>query len=175
MKKIGILALAVVLALGSLGIGFALWSETLYIEGTVATGELDADWILVDYGDSESPEKDVSWVEAYVVGKTLCVTVYNAYPCIDYYVDLEIYNSGTIPLHVCGLNYDLIEMVSVASFTLSLSGVPNMQLHPGESLSTSLSVHLNNNATQGATYSFTFDWVTVQYNETCPTTDISLW
>ena len=40
MKKIGILCLALVLALGSLGIGFAHWSDQLYVEGTVNTGEV---------------------------------------------------------------------------------------------------------------------------------------
>lgn len=40
MKKIGLLCLAVVLALGSLGIGFAHWSDQLYVEGTVETGEV---------------------------------------------------------------------------------------------------------------------------------------
>lgn len=40
MKKIGLICLAVVLALGGLGIGFAHWSDQLYIEGTVETGEV---------------------------------------------------------------------------------------------------------------------------------------
>jgi hypothetical protein len=178
MKKIGILALALVLALGALGVGFALWSETLYIEGMVETGDLEADWILVGYGDTELPEKDVSYVDAYVCGKTLYITVYNAYPCIDYYVDFEIYNSGTIPLHVCGFNYDLGNMGSgeadfVADFVIYISGA-SLQLHPGESLSFTLNIHLNNLAIQGETYWFTLDWVAAQYNEDCPPTDVSI-
>lgn len=40
MRKIAILALALVLAFGSLGVGYAHWSQTLYIEGTVETGVL---------------------------------------------------------------------------------------------------------------------------------------
>ncbi len=41
MKKIGMLLLVLLLALGGLGVGFAKWSEPLYINGTVNTGELD--------------------------------------------------------------------------------------------------------------------------------------
>lgn len=41
MKKIGLIALALVLALGVMGGALAYWNETLTISGTVATGELD--------------------------------------------------------------------------------------------------------------------------------------
>jgi predicted ribosomally synthesized peptide with SipW-like signal peptide len=43
MKKIGILCLALVLAVGSLGIGYAAWTDTLTIDGTVNTGTVDID------------------------------------------------------------------------------------------------------------------------------------
>ena len=43
MKKIGFLVLAIVLAIGSLGIGYAAWTDTLYINGTVNTGEVNID------------------------------------------------------------------------------------------------------------------------------------
>jgi len=39
-KKLGILALALVLAVGAMGLGYAAWTDTLYIEGTVSTGEV---------------------------------------------------------------------------------------------------------------------------------------
>ena len=38
MKKLGIIALVLVLALGAMGVGYAHWQQTLYIEGTVNTG-----------------------------------------------------------------------------------------------------------------------------------------
>lgn len=38
MKKFGLLCLTLVLALGSIGAGYAMWSDTVYIEGTVSTG-----------------------------------------------------------------------------------------------------------------------------------------
>jgi len=41
MKKIGLLALALVLALGALGVGYAAWTDTVTITGTVNTGTLD--------------------------------------------------------------------------------------------------------------------------------------
>ena len=41
MKKIGLLSLALVLALGALGVGYAAWTDTITIEGTVNTGSVD--------------------------------------------------------------------------------------------------------------------------------------
>ena len=40
MKKTGLLSLALVLALGAIGVGYAAWTDTIYIEGTVETGSL---------------------------------------------------------------------------------------------------------------------------------------
>jgi predicted ribosomally synthesized peptide with SipW-like signal peptide len=41
MKKIGLLCLALVLALGALGVGYAAWTDQITINGTVNTGSLD--------------------------------------------------------------------------------------------------------------------------------------
>jgi len=40
MKKFGLLLLALVLALGALGVGYAAWTDTVTIDGTVNTGEV---------------------------------------------------------------------------------------------------------------------------------------
>lgn len=54
MKKIGLLSLALVLALGSLGIGFAHWGDQLYVEGTVETGE-----VLIGFVDQLTDDNGV--------------------------------------------------------------------------------------------------------------------
>jgi hypothetical protein len=45
MKKIGLLALALVFALGALGVGYAHWTETLNIKGSVSTGWIDVNFM----------------------------------------------------------------------------------------------------------------------------------
>jgi hypothetical protein len=40
MKKFGILCLALVIALGALGVGYAAWTDTIFIDGTVSTGSV---------------------------------------------------------------------------------------------------------------------------------------
>jgi len=41
MKRIALISLALVLALGTLGLGYAAWTDTIFIGGTVQTGSLD--------------------------------------------------------------------------------------------------------------------------------------
>jgi len=40
MKKIGLMFLAIVLAIGVMGIGYAAWTDTITVDGTVTTGEV---------------------------------------------------------------------------------------------------------------------------------------
>jgi predicted ribosomally synthesized peptide with SipW-like signal peptide len=47
MRKVGLIALALVLALGSLGVGYAMWSDTVTINGSVTTGNVDLDIVGV--------------------------------------------------------------------------------------------------------------------------------
>jgi len=166
MKKIGLLALALVLALGSLGVGYAMWYEDLFIEGTVYTGELDVEWSLDDYGDSEVPEKNVSWVEAEIIGNYLYVDVYNAYPCIDYWVKFDVDNFGTIPVHLCPLVCTGVG----AAFpgTITITNPDPFQIHPQERALGTISIHLDNTAVEGSQYSFSCLLKAVQYNEKCP-------
>jgi hypothetical protein len=56
-KKIGLLALALVLALGALGVGYAMWTDTITIHGTVETGSVD---INVEYYSGTDIYKDLS-------------------------------------------------------------------------------------------------------------------
>jgi hypothetical protein len=56
MKKIGLLCLALVLALGALGVGYAAWIDTITIEGTVNTGSVD---INVEYYSGTDIYKDL--------------------------------------------------------------------------------------------------------------------
>ncbi len=53
MKKIGLLVMALVLAMGMLGVGYAMWSETLTIDGTVHTGTVDVEFSQYSNDDGE--------------------------------------------------------------------------------------------------------------------------
>jgi hypothetical protein len=47
MRKIGLLLLAMIFALGTLGVGYAMWSDTITVDGTVNTGTVEIE--VIDY------------------------------------------------------------------------------------------------------------------------------
>jgi len=121
MKRIGLLCLALVLALGALGVGYAMWSDTVTIEGTVDTGDVDVNvekvsstWV---YKNLETHDKVVvhewgsvaptpppnSELIASAVAKigveddTVTVTCTNLFPSVDFKVDFLLHYDGSIP------------------------------------------------------------------------------
>jgi len=43
LKRIGLLAIALVIALGAMGVGYAAWTDSVYVNSTICTGTLDVD------------------------------------------------------------------------------------------------------------------------------------
>lgn len=67
MRKIGLLVMALVLALGTLGVGYASWTDTITIDGTVNTGSVDIE--IVDYSNTivwKIKPTEVGGTEIYV-------------------------------------------------------------------------------------------------------------
>ena len=122
-KMVGLFA-AVMIALMVAGISYGMWSKTLYINGTMSTGTVDAKFTLVasnDPSDSLDPSECGTWTltdnelvwngERYdkdvatttVQGAdtdTLSVSVSNAYPCYYAGVGFTIDNVGSIPVKI---------------------------------------------------------------------------
>jgi len=119
MKKIGLLCLALVLALGALGVGYAMWYDEVTIEGTVDTATLRLGIVKAEaelYQDKDVATVELSFedpiipwecevppgAEEYAYG-TLVVTLNNTFPCLT--VDIEFYvgNAGSIPIHITAI------------------------------------------------------------------------
>jgi hypothetical protein len=70
LKRMGLLALALVLALGALGVAYAAWTDSVYINSAVETGTLDADILGVSstfaYKNDTTDEIELK----YVLGET---------------------------------------------------------------------------------------------------------
>lgn len=129
MKKIGLICLAVVLAMGGLGVGYAMWVDTVTIGGPVTTGTLNLafdfveppivaefhwhDIVQRDYKVAgEYLGKDVGTANASYVDletdpsttkkgwEKLVITIDDAYPYYIVHTTFVLHNIGTVPLDI---------------------------------------------------------------------------
>ena len=170
-KMIGIAAVLLI-ALMVCGVSYALWSKTLYIDGTVNMGNVNAEIIAGKSWDTEEVGKDVSSIDCHVdAAGHLIVTVTNAYPCIDYYQAFSIHCTGSIPVKVQSITpvTNTIPASGVAEIIADEHNDPDiavgLQLHYCEYAYGVIHVHLDNHAVLGETYTFTFEIFLVQWNE----------
>lgn len=181
-KKIALI-LAPIIAAIVLGVGYAHWTETLYIVGVVSTGELDAEmsthvegcWDTddyADYGQLISEEKDVSSIycsvraEGPYADKALDVIVTNGYPCIDYYQEFDVHSTGIVPLHINGF-YWINQPDEISVSITKLDGTPiefPIQLHYCEEFWGLLHVEVLQSAIEDTDYSFSIGIDIGQWN-----------
>jgi hypothetical protein len=105
MKKIGLILLVVIMALGALGVGYAAWTSNITVNGFVKTGTLAAIFNGTDAGNMalpmSGPWADTTHVAAFETSgngtATINVIIDNAYPGLVATIPIVIKNSGTIP------------------------------------------------------------------------------
>jgi hypothetical protein len=103
MKKLGILLMAIILALGATGVGYAYWYHDIWVDAAVETGELSATFTggnQTSHAWADGPNQ-VAWYTftgADVDDQVLAVTIGNAYPGLHAVVPILLKNDGTIPI-----------------------------------------------------------------------------
>ena len=111
MKKAMGMFAALALAMAMTGVAYAHWSQIIYIEGTVETGEVTVGWLSADNDDDEYLGKDVGSVVVRLEGvkgthetdniyETLVIELNNVYPSYEAEITVEIANGGTIPVNL---------------------------------------------------------------------------
>jgi len=116
MKRIGLICLAMVLALGTLGVGYAHWSDDADIIQTVQTGTVSIGFSKAAVVDILGDPKDIAWADAFLTGEQIGVdimgrpihegvtfVIHNAYPGIQVAEVVDIASAGTIPVHIAGM------------------------------------------------------------------------
>ncbi|MFH1382484.1 MAG: hypothetical protein ABIH70_06265 [Chloroflexota bacterium] len=166
MKKIVLICLAMVLALGLLGVGYARWQDELFLQGEVGTGNIGLAW---SQGIPSAPD-DVKGVSQYycaIVGDTLYIYISNAYPCVTYIFPIDVHGTGSVPVHI-GPWTNVTS--NLPGGTLTLPDWCSNQVHEGGQVDGEVTVHLDNTAEQNATYTFSATLTYAQYNEPldCP-------
>jgi len=187
-------AVLLVLALATLGMGYGLWSKTLYINGTVGTGSVDAVWT---YASSSDPpggldppdyEKDVARLDCDINAadaQIIDFVVTNGYPSYRADCQVEFANTGTIPVKVeqitvtpgaglanCTTTQDPgtgTTTVDCDQLWIKFVDTLCQQVEPSGELASSVRVHVEQDADQNASYAFQVEQLLVQWNESkCP-------
>jgi hypothetical protein len=162
----GILFMVLVGMLAAIGTGYALWSKTLNIEGTVNTGTVDADFDSAsasDTGTDPGYDKDVaSCTVSGVNSQTLTITIDNGYPSYTCDVDFTVTNTGTVPVKVHSFDTSGVP----SQLDVTLTGLPiGTQIDAGLEAPGDVHIHVNQTADQGATYTFSASIQLNQWNE----------
>lgn len=193
---LGLLAILLIVLLAGVGVAYGLWSETLTINGTVNTGEVDVgfsgpyvtEWVDVNgYPKWEPREKD-RYAECTAVATNLdpnsngnegiTITVDDAYPSYHCAVKFDISNLGTVPVHIT--RPYVPEGQEIPSWVTVSACYPQWyQLHPGNSAWAWILIHFTNDdydnelVDENGTYTFTFQVDALQWNE-APAADATL-
>lgn len=125
MKKLTIVALVMVLCLGAIGIGWAKWTDTITISGTVKTGSVDL--VVVDYSGTwvyKDLESDCmiisdepldengllyvasSWAAPGELDDEVVMTWDNIFPDVPFMADVVFHYQGTIPAKIYEIDLD---------------------------------------------------------------------
>jgi predicted ribosomally synthesized peptide with SipW-like signal peptide len=168
-SKMVALFAGILIALAVIGFTYAYWTETIKIEGSVATGELDAEFSAATCKDNETPPPDVGTCTVTLSDSdndgdndTATITISNAYPSYVCDVTLTIHNCGTIPLKVVSVT---ITNPNPNELEVTLTNDPaGKTLAPSETLTFDLHIHVKDGAAEKASYSFSAVVDIAQFN-----------
>ena len=174
--RIGVLFTALIVALAAIGVGSALWSETLTINGNVATGTLDVDYLDAWTEDNEVPEKDYAECVAITTGgdwpeARVQFDIYNGYPSYECWAYFVVENTGSIPVHMSQPRQVYLgtpegePTPDAVTIAVEECWPEEYQLHPDERALCMLHFHVEQPAEQDADYNFTYNFLAWQYNE----------
>ena len=194
-RKVTALVLLLLVSLAVVGVAYAMWDKTLTIEGTVNTGDVDAEWTFVSSGDPPGAidpgyDKDVGELTCEIDGtdpQILHFTVNNGYPSYTADCEVEFNNTGTIPWIVEAISIipgmELTGCVLVGpnpagsqelqcdQLTITYIDALCTQVDPGDpfGLASSIRIHVEQPAEENWAYTFDVEVLLVQWNESaCP-------
>jgi predicted ribosomally synthesized peptide with SipW-like signal peptide len=185
---VGTLVMVLVIMLALLGVGYALWSDTLVIEGTVNTGEVDMAFspcATNDSGTANDPgyTKHVASCACARSDGTienpsddgydqLNITITDGYPSYSCNVTYDMSNIGTVPVHLYSVfaDYDpnALDVEQACQDGQAAPVEIGYQLHPGESVDCSIDLHVRQEAPENDTLYLHKEYWWGQYNEGPP-------
>lgn len=164
-KRTTLLSAIAIGVVATMGLGFALWTETLNVDATVSTGELSAVFALPVATDDDGGQADGTCT-AIADGNSLSVKLDNAYPGYSCDIATPIFNNGTVDAVIteAGFQEDPAiqdDKISITRVADGIGSYPNGQTTTGPTYRvavnrTATETHVNEKAlyTIGASIDF---------------------
>ena len=194
-RRLTLVFLFSVVVLSMVGVSYALWFDSLYVDTWIETGDIDLKFTGVSHPDGPGAvdlpnTKNVGWVyvvewwegvnaggqPGVVLTDELHIELHNVYPC--YYADfqLELTCLGSIPIHITSIEVIPDNFVLSTGYGeddgeiwVELFGPDPeqgpVQMHQGDWITYSLKIHIEQPALQDTIYTFTVVYTYVNYNE----------
>ena len=162
MKKIGFIILAVVLALGAMGAGYAAWQQTLNVSGTATVATFS---VYLTHGTATKPANatgtniavtdNTTAKAAYNTGSSanagLDVVITSAVPGVYTIPTVVVHNASTIPV-----SYTVSTVTGDGAGYVDIGGLSSGSLAAGVATAgNTITITIPDNATQLHAYSFT--------------------
>lgn len=148
-RNTGILLLIMVLlSLGVIGAGYAQWTGTLDVNGTVETGIFGHNWVGCSSNDppgtiDPGKTQDVAWCDTSISGDELTIyaIINNAYPNYQCQVSGLVHNNGTVPEMIDDVDITTSSPLLVVT-DVSPSPLLGTVLYPDDVIEGKFDVHL---------------------------------
>jgi len=173
--KIVILGVAMLIALGLMGVGYAAWVGTVTISSTVEPGIIVAELDPFNYYCFTDPP-EVGGISCGVVGSTVAndrleITITEAVYKIGevqvhYYCDYNILNTGTVPVKIQDIA--IAGLPATGGVEVDPGVAAGEQIDPGQSLPFTAHVWLTNTNSEGQDFTVTITFTFVPWNQYVP-------
>jgi hypothetical protein len=157
LNKIWILALALLIALGAMGVTYSAWVDEIYIEGTFDTSGINTTLDCGTCSLTGTPPDPNTSITCDTTGEPLEVTisVSNAQTATDYYCSFTINNpADSLPVKIDGVTLALLNPLSpYADVSAAITVLPApTALDPGDTTTTAGEVHISLTSSASETF-----------------------
>jgi len=157
-KKFGAIPILLIFALTITGFAYAHWAKTLFIGGTVETGTLECKFVPPLVMDDNEIDKNVGGHSGYISddGKSIIITITNAYPGYEVYTVFKVKNTGSVPAIITDVIIDEDATTpppdDIPDLEVSLVNLLGMQLEPGVTTCAEVDILIEQPAGEMETY-----------------------
>jgi len=161
LNRIGVLAMALLLALGAMGTAYGAWSDEIYIQSTITTGDIDAGLACSTcWEEPDTPGTDIDCTKT--ASMTLVIDIDDALEGVDYYCNFIVSNTGSLPIKIKNLNItDISPGVAEAIEDL----IEGTVIDPLSSATGKVHIHLTSDKQVGQDLAFTLSVSVERWNE----------